>query len=186
MKKLLSTLFLSALLIAGSGQVIAAESENLPQKPKFEQMQKNKQDFEKRLNLTDKQKEKAKKIHQKGASQMKPIMKKIGDLRKEIAEIKKSDINESVKQEKIDKKFQEIKKLDKKARDIRKQNSKEFEKILTDEQKSELNKMKAEGRKNFERKHHPRPPFNMFGPDFKNGERGIHLPPPPMPPKADK
>ena len=186
MKKLLSILFLSAVLIAGSGQVMASEGEKLPQKPKFEQMQKNKLDFEKRLNLTEKQKEKAKKIHQKGASQMKPIMKKIGELRKDIAEIKKSDLDDATKQEKINKKFQEIKKLDKKAHEIRKQNSKDFEKILTDDQKGELKKMKAEGRKNFEKHHHPRPPFNMFGPDLKNGERGIQLPPPPMPPKADK
>ena len=39
--------------------------------------------------------------------------------------------------------------------------------------------MKSEGRKRFEKKHPPRPPFGMFGPDFKGGEKGIFPPPPP-------
>ena len=186
MKKLLSIMFLSAVLVVGNVQVQASEANDSVNKVKIEQQQKNRESFEKRLNLTEKQKEKAKKIHQKGASQMKPIMKKIGDLRKEILEIKKSDLDETAKKDKIDIKIQEIRKLDKKAHEIRKQNSQDFEKILTDEQKAELNKMKAEGRKNFEKHHPPRPPFNMFGPEFKGREKGIFLPPPPMPPKSDK
>lgn len=186
MKKLLTICSLSVLLFAGAMQVQAVENQNLQSQNRLEQQQKNRESFEKRLNLTEKQKEKAKKIHQKGASQMKPIMKKIGDARKEIAEIKKSDLDETSKQEKISNKIQEIKKLDKKAHEIRKQNSQEFEKILTEEQKAELKKMKAEGRKNFEKKHPPRPPFNMFGPEFKGGDRGIFLPPQPIPPKSDK
>ena len=177
MKKILSILLLSAVLTIGSTQAIAGESaDNTQQKPqKEQQMMKVRESFEKRLNLTEEQKTKAKKIHQKGAKQMKPIMKKIGQLKQEIREIKKSDLEESAKHDKIDKKFEEIRKLDKKAHNIRKANGKEFEKILTDTQKAELKKMKAEGRKRFEKKHPPRSPFGMFGPDFKGGEKGIFL-----------
>ena len=184
MKKLLTICSLSAILLLGAVQVQAAESPDVKPNKSFGHQQKVRESFEKRLNLTEKQKEKAKKIHQKGASQMKPIMKKIAELKKEIADIKASDIDENAKNEKIDAKYQEIKKLNKKANEIRKQNSKEFEKILTDEQKSELKKMKEEGRKKFEKNHPPRPPFNMFGQDFRGGEKGIF--PPPPPPKFEK
>jgi len=181
MKKLLPVLLLSAVLTIGSVQAMAGETtDKIPQKPQKEQCMKQKQNFEKRLNLTEKQKEKAKKIHQKGAKQMKPLMKKMGKLRKEIGEIKKSELEESAKKEQIDKKFKELKALDQKAHKIRKSNSQEFEKILTKEQKTELEKMKAEGRKKFEKKHPPRAPFNMFPPpEFKGGEKGIFPPPPP-------
>ena len=185
MKKLLPILLLSAVLTIGTVQANADETaDKIPQKPQKEQCQRTKQTFEKRLNLTEKQKEKAKKIHQKGAKQMKPLMEKKGELRKEIKEIKKSELDETQKREQIDKKIKEIKALDKKAQNIRKTNSKEFEKILTKEQQTELEKMKAEGRKKFEKHHPPRPPFNMFPPEFKGGEKGIF--PPPPPPKLEK
>lgn len=181
MKKLLPMLLLSAVLTIGSCQVMAGEiPDNIPKKPSKEQCLKNRQSFEKRLNLTEEQKTKAKKIHQKGAKQMKSLMDKKIELKKEIRTIKKSDLDETKKHEQISKKFKEMRKLDKKAHQIRKQNGKDFEKILTDEQKNELAKMKAEGRKRFEKKHPPRPPFNMFPPEFKGGEKGI-FPPPPQP-----
>ena len=185
MKKLLPIMFLTAVLTFGASAVMADETpDKLPQKPPKEQCLKQRQSFEKRLNLTEKQKEKAKKIHQKGAKQMKPLMGKRNELRKEIAQIKKSELDENAKKEQIDKKFKQMRELDKKAHEIRKANSKEFEKILTKDQKQELEKMKAEGRKNFAKHHPPRPPFNMFPPEFKGGEKGIF--PPPPPPKYEK
>lgn len=184
MKKLLSIMFMTAAIAISSAQVMAQETTNAtPLKKGGPQHEKMKQKFEQRLNLTEKQKEKAKKIHQKGANQMKPIMDKSVALRKEIAEIKKSDLEESAKKEQIEAKFKELRDLHKKAQEIRKQNGQDFEKILTKEQKEELAKMKAEGRKKFEKKHPPRPPFGMFGPD-KGGEKGIF--PPPPPPKEEK
>lgn len=177
MKKLLTICTLSAVLFVGSIQAQAAENPNLQHKNAFVQQQKNRETFEQRLKLTDKQKEKAKNIHEKGASQMKPVMKKIGDLRNEIVEIKKSDLTEQAKQEKVSKKLQEIKKLDTKAREIRKQNNQEFENLLTDEQKVELQKMKAEGRKNFEKKHPARVPFNVGGPGGKQFGKQFPVPP---------
>ena len=119
MKKLLPILLLSAVLTIGSCQVMAGETpDNIPQKPSKEQCLKSKQSFENRLNLSEKQKEKAKKIHQKGAKQMKSIMQKKGELRKELASIKKSELDEAAKKEQMDKKIKEMKALDKKARDV--------------------------------------------------------------------
>ncbi|MBP3847790.1 Spy/CpxP family protein refolding chaperone [bacterium] len=184
MKKLLSIMFMTAAIAFGSAQVMAQETQTAsPLKKGGPQHEKMKQKFEQRLNLTEKQKEKAKKIHEKGAKQMKPVMEKSMALRKEIGEIKKSDLDESAKKEKIEAKFKELRELHKKAKEIRKQNGEDFEKILTKDQKEELTKMKAEGRKKFERKHPPRPPFGMFGPD-NEGEKGIF--PPPPPPQEEK
>ena len=47
----------------------------------------------------------------------------------------------------------EIRDLKKQANEIRMNNMKEFESILTKKQLKELNKMKEEGRKNFEKTH---------------------------------
>lgn len=187
MKKTLSVLLLCAVLAIGSGVKASENSDSvkIKDKPPVEcpkQMKKHK--FEKRLNLTDKQKEKAKAIHQKGFEEMKPVMEQIKALKKDIYETKKSTLDEKAKTEKIKKDVEELKVLEKKAREIRKANSQEFEKILTKKQKKELEKMKAEGRARFEKRHHPRPPFKMFNPE----ERGITplLPPPPKPEPEEK
>ena len=129
------------------------------------QKQQAKVKFEKRLNLTDKQKEKAKVIHQKGLEKMKPVMDQIVSKRKEINSLRLSkDVEDSVKKEQLSKLHEELKVLDRQAREIRKENSQEFESILTKKQKKELEKMKSEGRKRFEKKHPPRTPFGA--PDF--------------------
>ena len=129
--------------------------------------QEMKKRFEERLNLSEKQKEKARIIHLQGREQIKPIMMQIDLKRQEIETVKLSRIAEKMQQEKITQLLAEIKELEKKAHDIRKQNSQEFEKILTKKQKTELEQMKAEGRARFEREHHPRPPFQGLGtPNF--------------------
>lgn len=180
MKKTLSTLFLCSILSLGLG----CSASEVPTPPKDKPpidcpKHMKKQNFEKRLNLTEKQKEKAKAIHQKGFEQMKPIMEQMKALRKDIEETKKSSLDEKAKNEKIKKDFEELKSLDSKAHEIRKANSQEFEKILTKKQKKELDKMKAEGRAKFEKEHRPRPPFNMFGPE-PWGPKPL-FPPPPKP-----
>ncbi len=156
MKKLVLASITAILMLSTN---LAFAQENFG---KTEKMQA-KMRFEQRLNLTDKQKEKAKTIHQKGFEQIKPVMIEIGTKKKEIKEIKNNpDLDETTKNEQIDKKILEIKELNKKAREIRKKNGKDFEKILTKDQKQELAKMKEEGRARFEKKHPPRSPFGMF------------------------
>ena len=52
----------------------------------------------------------------------------------------------------------ELAKLEKQANQIRKQNMKDFESILTRDQKKILKQMKKEGRENFKRGQRPCPP----------------------------
>lgn len=142
-----------------------------------------KAEFEKRLNLTDEQKAQAKAIREKGHQEMKPVMEKIKVKRDEIKAIKESEDAVEVKQEKIDKLRTEIRELNKSAHDLRMKNMKEFESILTAKQLKELQKMKEEGRKKFDkefRKKHGdglRPPFP---PEFgRHPAGGPDFPPPP-------
>ncbi|MBQ8460163.1 hypothetical protein IJ541_08700 [bacterium] len=168
MKKLLPLLLFSAMLIpVQSLEVFAAETNAkqetqsvVRQKPSKEEMRKQ---FEQRLNLSDKQKEKAKAIHQKGHEEMKPVMMQIALKHQELKNLKTSDLSEQAKTEKTEQLKAEIKELDKQAQEIRKKNTQEFEKILNKKQKAELEKMKAEGRARFEKHHPPRPPFQGLG-----------------------
>jgi Spy/CpxP family protein refolding chaperone len=169
MKKLFS-LLLTAIIL-GTGTIALANQTNSnvktttqSQNPSKAQMKK---EFEQRLNLTEKQKEKAKLIHQQGREQLKPIMMQIDVKRQEIETVKLTRISEKMQQERISQLNSEIKELEKQAQEIRKKNSQDFEKILNKKQKAELEKMKAEGRMRFEQNHPPRAPFQGLGtPNF--------------------
>ena len=106
--------------------------------------------------------------------------------RDEIEAVKRSRMAVEMQQEKIDALKGEIRELHKKAHEIRVANMKEFESILTKKQLKELNKIKKEGRKQFEKQfkkgHRP------GGPDFKPGYGPKPFPPAPdreVPPPAD-
>ena len=198
MKKLFSLILSLSVVLGGIAfnQATAAETNETAVKTKTEKcvnckpqhhQKQLKQNFEKRLNLSDKQKEKAKKIHQKGFEQMKPIMEQTATKRKEIETIKANkDLTEQQKQEQIKTKVDELKTLNKQAQEIRKSNSQEFEKILNKKQKKELEKMKAEGRAKFEKHHPPRKPFDMFGAPNFWGQKPLFPPVQPPTPKEDK
>lgn len=145
----------------------AQKSDNISvmyKRPSQEQMRRQ---FEQRLNLTDKQKEKARQIHKQGHDEMRPVMMKIQMKRQEIETIRLTKLPERELSERIDKLNNEISNLEKQARDIRKKNTQEFEKILNKTQRAELEKMKAEGRARFEKNHQARPPFQGLGsPNF--------------------
>ena len=131
---------------------------------------KNKEQFEKRLKLTDAQKEQAKQIRMKGHEEMKPIMEKIKLLKQEKQAVKLSRIAVQMQQEKIAEIDAQIRDLRKQAHELRVKNMKEFESILTAKQKKELKTMKEEGRKKFEKEMKKRgnqPPCHR-------------MPPPPM------
>ncbi len=128
--------------------------------PTKDQMRKQ---FEERLQLTDKQKEKAKKLHEKGRAEMEPVMKQIKAKHIEMKTIEQNIPAGEEKEKKIEQLRTEMRALDKQAKDLRKKNSEDFEKILNKNQKAELDKMKAEGRAKFEREHKARPPFQGLG-----------------------
>lgn len=122
-----------------------------PPPPPCKNKQKGNAEFEKRLKLTDEQKAKAKELRMKGHEQMEPIMAKIKELKQEKEMVIKSRIAVEMQKERIAEIDAKIKDLKKQARELRIQNMKDFEAILTDKQKKELQKMKNEGRKKFEK-----------------------------------
>lgn len=159
-----------------------ADMQRPPRGPQFKYNKKA--EFEKRLNLTDEQKAKAKAIREKGHQEMKPLMDKIKAKREEIKAIKLSKIAVEAQNEKINALRGELKELRKQANELRMKNMKEFESILTKKQLKELKKMKEEGRKKFDkafRKKHGcglKPPFP---PEFGHRppiEHGPAVPPP--------
>ena len=172
MKKILPILLLASILTIPNNIANAEKTQNTEHastqventekcsKPSKEEMRKQ---FEQRLNLTDKQKEKAKIIHQQGREEMTPIMVQIKQKHQELEMVKMSRMAEKMQQEKIAQITSEIQNLEKQAHDIRKKNSQEFEKILNKKQKAELEAMKAEGRAKFEKHHKARPPFQGLG-----------------------
>ena len=185
MKKTFLLLLLVSILTI-SGTSVYAEKINAP-KNEQEQEQINKSNhpskeemkkqFEQRLNLSEKQKEKAKTIHQQGREEMAPIMAQIKQKHQEIEMVKMSKMATKMQEEKIAQLTTEIQTLEKQAHEIRKKNSKEFEKILNKKQKAELEVMKAEGRARFEKYHKARPPFQGLG--TPNKFLKPLLPPPP-------
>ena len=124
-----------------------------------------KAEFEKRLKLTDAQKAKAKAIREKGHEQMKPIMEQIRIKHEEIRNVRMAtNLKAEEKTVKIDK----------------------LEAILTKKQLKELQKMKEEGRKNFDKnfkKQHGNELKPPFPPPFRHNPDGGDFPPPPPPEK---
>ncbi|MBR6127873.1 Spy/CpxP family protein refolding chaperone [bacterium] len=170
MKKL--ALLLCALcVITGSAHAAAVNNDNtnnLPLKknpPTKEEMQKfhkaREAAFDQKLGLTEEQKVQARELRKQGFEKMKPVMDQIRQKKQELRTLKESGSISDEKKEALEK---DLNALKKDADKIRKQNMKEFESILTKEQKSTLKQMKKEGRKHFERehKHCPPPPCPKF------------------------
>lgn len=105
--------------------------------------------LDEKLKLTDAQKAKAKELRMKGREEMEPIMNAIHTKFEQKQLIKRStDITTEAKLEQIEKLNNQINALQKQARDLRIKNEKEFEAILTPQQKKELDKIKADAKKN--------------------------------------
>lgn len=121
--------------------------------------QQMRKEFEQRLNLSEKQKEKARAIHKQGREEMRPVMMKLSAKKQELEMLSLTKLSEKEQKEKAEQLNSEINALEKQAREIRKKNTQEFEKILNKNQRAELELMKAEGRAKYERNHQARPPF---------------------------
>lgn len=115
--------------------------------------------LDERLKLTEEQKTKAHEIRMKGREQIKPIVDKIKVKKEEIKKVaENTKIAQEQKEETINALEVEILKLKQEARKLRMENTKEFEAILTADQKAEFAKIKEEGRKMHEMKKHNNPP----------------------------
>ena len=105
--------------------------------------------MDEKLKLTDQQKEQAKQLRMQGREQMEPIMNAIRTKHEQKELIKHSkDITTEAKLEQVEKLNDQINALNKQARDLRLKNERDFEAILTPKQKKELDKIKADARKN--------------------------------------
>ena len=136
--------------------------DNVKNRPSKEEMMKIRKAreaaFEKKLGLTDEQKAKAKELRIKGHEQMKPVMEQLISKKKEAEMVKRSRIASWAQEEKLAAIDKEIQELEKQANSIRKQNMKDFESILTRDQKKILKQMKKEGRQRFEERKKLCPP----------------------------
>ena len=124
--------------------------------------------FEQKLGLTDEQKAKAKELRIKGHEKMKPVMEQLISKKKEAEMVRRSRIASWAQEEKLAVIDKEIQDLEKQAKSIRKQNMKEFESILTRDQKKILKQMKKEGRQRFEERRKLCPPPCPAQPAEKN------------------
>ena len=152
MKKLL---ILLAVVMISFNTVIANEAITQPdnnsnhQKERMQRMAA----FEQKLGLTEDQKIKARELRLQGYEKMKPVMEEIRNKHQEAKMVKLSRISVQMQEEKLAKIDEELKVLEKQAHEIRTQNMKEFEKILTKNQKKTLKQMKKEGRQKYHSEH---------------------------------
>lgn len=114
--------------------------------------------FEQKLGLTEAQKAKVKELRIEGHKKMKPVMEQIKLKRQEARMVKLSRMSVQMQEEKLAVIDKELAELEKQAKEIRKQNMKDFESILTRDQRKILKQMKKEGRENFKRGQRPCPP----------------------------
>ncbi len=115
--------------------------------------------FEQKLGLTEAQKAQVKELRIQGHKKMKPVMEQIKLKKQEARVVKLSRISVEMQNEKLAVINKELAELEKQAKEIRKQNMKDFESILTRDQKKILKQMKKEGREKFKKgAQHPCPP----------------------------
>ena len=168
MKKLLMIMCAACILVGSANAGETAIKEGAIQKgfdkkvPNVEQMQKVRHAheiaFEQKLGLTEVQKLKAKELRKAGHEKIKPVMEEIKAKKQEAEAIRNSKLTVQAQEEKLIVIDKELADLQKQAQQIRKQNMKDFESILTKDQKKILKKMKKDGRKDFAKRHNPMPP----------------------------
>ena len=125
--------------------------------------------FEETLKLTDEQKAKAKEIRDNEFQQIKPIFDKIAEKNREQQAIMEQRLTAKERMEALAPIRKEIHELRGEIHKIKKQGRESFKAILTDKQVKQLEKMKADARKDFEKK---------FGKQHRHGDR-MHRPMPP-------
>lgn len=101
-------------------------------------MKEMKQKFIEKLNLTDEQIQKADKLHEKGKKQLLPLIKELKKAKMELFKLIENDGTD----EKIQEIKQKIKDLKTNLKSIKETHKREFEEILDDNQKIELQKLK--------------------------------------------
>lgn len=112
----------------------------------YDRNQQAREMFAKRLNLTDEQKQTLEKYRQEDMEEIKPVLQDMFAKRNEYDLLMSSNMPAIEKEAKILKLKAEMKDLKAKADEMRSKNMKKFESVLTEEQKTEFEKIKAERR----------------------------------------
>ena len=100
--------------------------------------------IDEKLKLTEEQKKQAHDLRMQGHEKIKPVMEKTKAKYDELKAIMGSDLSIDEKNQKINALEKELLALKQEARKIRTENMKEFEAILTPEQKTEFDRIKKE------------------------------------------
>lgn len=120
-------------------------TEGQPHRP-YDRNAEAREMFAKRLNLTDEQKQTLDKYRQEDMAEIKPVLQDMFAKRNEYDLITASNMPAIEKEAKMIKLKGEMKDLKAKADEMRSKNMKRFESVLTEEQKAEFEKIKAERR----------------------------------------
>ena len=155
MKKIVVLSFALMMAITSAQAVDAAANVEKKVQEQVQCPMKNQREisFERRLNLTEVQKLKAREIRKNGHEKLKPVIDQIKSKKQEAEMVRRSRIAVQMQEEKLAIIDKELKVLEKQANSIRKSNMKEFESILTWQQKRILKDMKKEGRKRYHQSH---------------------------------
>ena len=114
--------------------------------------------LDERLKLTEEQKKQAHDIRMDGHKKMKPVFDKMMAKKAEMKKVAESDLSQDKKDKKMASLKKDMKQLKQEARKIRMENTKQFEAILTPEQKAEFDKIKQEGRERAKQHHMKKQP----------------------------
>lgn len=161
MKKLLVTAGL--VMLTASAAMACPQGEppcpcgNCPPPPCAHKPAPPKMDLDKKLNLTEAQKAKAKEIRMQGAKEIHPLFEQLKSKQEQKQALLSSQINKKEQIEMIDNLNTDISVLKKQIHEVRIKNMKEFESILTPKQKATLDNLKMESRKNFQKNHKGKP-----------------------------
>lgn len=165
MKKTLMTAGIVTALMLSTAITYAAEKQppkkpdcpcTKPMPPKHDGQRPPKMErpnIEERLNLTEEQKQKAHEIRMNGHEKMKPVFAKMQAKKQEIKKVTESDLSQEQKDSALTILKEELQTIKAEAKTIRTENRKEFEAILTPEQKAEFEKIKQEGKDRAKRYH---------------------------------
>lgn len=166
MKKVLVLLSVICLTVTTANAVEQANLVQNQMAQKYIAMKEQRERaFEKRLELTEVQKLKAREIRKNGHEKLKPILEEIKSKKQEAEMIRRSRMAVQMQEEKLAVIDAELKLLEKKANTIRKSNMRDFESILTRQQKRTLKEMKKEGRQRYQSQHPPvKPNFSYSRP----------------------
>lgn len=136
--------------------------QNLTPEQRKAMMEKRIEEFNKALGLSDEQIAKAKEIRTNGHNKMKPLMEKKKAKMDEIRAVMADDnLTVKAQDKKIETLRADLKGIDQDLRQLRRDNEKEFQAILTDEQKAKYAQIKEEGRKHFKEHRKPQGPENF-------------------------